>query len=245
MSKYDGLRATVPISATPKIFEEGRVYLSSWSGGKDSCFACYQIVRSGKKVVGLLNCVSKEHQRVSFHGVDPALIQAQSELAGIPLLQKETTPDHYEEEFKEGVRSLSGALNITGMVFGDIYLDDHLRWVEGVCNDLGIKALEPLWGKNTEDVLRAFINSGFKAVVISGQAGSIDREWIGHPVDMQFLEYMKTRPGVDICGENGEYHTLVLGGPLFNGEIHIGASDIIEKDGYRFLDIKKFLVQHK
>jgi len=187
-----------------RISEEDKVYLSSWSGGKDSCFACYQIIRSGKKVVGLLNCISKEHQRVSFHGIDPALIQAQSRLAGIPLLQKETTPDKYEQEFKEGVRALAGTRYIAGMVFGDIYLDEHLHWVEGVCNDLGIKALEPLWERNTEDVLRAFINEGFKAVVISGQSRSIDREWIGRPVDMQFLEYLKTRPGVDICGEKGE-----------------------------------------
>jgi diphthine-ammonia ligase len=221
------------------------MYLSSWSGGKDSCFACYQIIRSGKKVIGLLNCISKEHQRVSFHGIDPALIQAQSKLAGIPLLQKETTPDKYEEEFKEGVRALAGTRDIAGMVFGDIYLDEHLHWVEGVCNDLGIQALEPLWGKNTEDVLRDFIREGFTAVVISGQSQSIDREWIGRPVDMQFLQYLKTRPNVDICGEKGEYHTLVLGGPLFKGEITIIASEIVERNGYHFLDIREFVVHER
>jgi diphthine-ammonia ligase len=221
------------------------MYLSSWSGGKDSCFACYQIIRSGKKVTGLLNCISKEHQRVSFHGIDPALIQAQSKLAGIPLLQKETTPDKYEEEFKEGVRALAGTRDIAGMVFGDIYLDEHLHWVEGVCKALGIQALEPLWGKNTEDVLRDFISTGFKAVVISAQSRSIAREWIGRPVDMLFLQYLKTRPNVDICGEKGEYHTLVLGGPLFKGEIEIVASEIVEKDGYRFLDIREFVVHER
>jgi uncharacterized protein (TIGR00290 family) len=179
---------------------------------------------------------------VSFHGIDPALIQAQSKLAGIPLLQKETTPEHYEQEFKEGVRALSGGRAIAGMVFGDIYLDEHLRWVEGVCNDLGIKALEPLWARNTKDVLADFINAGFQAVVISGQSHSIDQEWIGRPVDMEFMNYLKTRPGVDICGENGEYHTLVVGGPLFNGTIEINASEVVERDGYRFLDIKEFVV---
>jgi uncharacterized protein (TIGR00290 family) len=218
------------------------MYLASWSGGKDSCFACYQAIRTGHRVAGLLNCISKEHQRVSFHGIDPALIRAQSQLAGIPLLQKETTPEHYEEEFKEGVRSLSRGQDITGMVFGDIYLDEHLRWVEGVCKDLGIKALEPLWMRNTGDVLRDFIDSGFRAVVISGQASCIDTEWIGRPVDMEFVEYLKSKPGVDPCGEKGEYHTLVVSGPLFRGEIKFGESQIVEKDGYRFLDIKEFVV---
>ena len=219
------------------------MYLASWSGGKDSCFACYQVIKSGQRVVGLLNCISKEHQRVSFHGIDPALIQAQSRLIDIPLLQKGTTAEYYEREFKEGVRELSNGQIITGMVFGDIYLDEHLRWVEGVCNDLGIKALEPLWAKNTSDLLTDFISAGFRAVVISGQASCIDREWLGRPLDGQFVQYLKTRPDVDPCGEKGEYHTLVVSGPLFKGRIEITESEVVEKEGHRFLDIKEFVVR--
>jgi uncharacterized protein (TIGR00290 family) len=179
---------------------------------------------------------------VSFHGVDARLIQAQASLLGIPLLQKETTPDRYAEEFKEGVRALSQGDDIIGMVFGDIYLDEHLAWVEGVCRDIGIKAVEPLWGRNTSELIREFVNAGFRSVIIAGKADCIDREWIGREIDADFLEYIFSQPHVDPCGERGEYHTLVVGGPLFSGSIEITGSEVVEHSGYRFLDVKAYQV---
>lgn len=171
------------------------MYISSWSGGKDSCFACYKALKAGYKVKHLVNFISKEYQRVSFHGTEKSLIRMQSELAGIPLYQKETTPDNYENEFKDAVKSLS-PLGIEGMIFGDIYLNEHRQWVDRVCGELGIEAVEPLWGMNTEEHLADFIDKGFKAVVVSGQAKFIDKEWIGMPVDMDFLRYLKAKGSV-------------------------------------------------
>ncbi|MEK6744484.1 MAG: diphthine--ammonia ligase [Nitrospirota bacterium] len=224
------------------VLEENALYLASWSGGKDSCFAVYQAMQKGMKVKGLMNCVSRENGRVSFHGLDSRLIQAQASLLGIPLLLKETTPDRYAEEFKEGVRSLGRGLDIAGMIFGDIYLDEHLAWVEGICGDLGIEAVEPLWGLNTSELIREFVNAGFRSVIIAGKADCIDREWIGRMVDTAFIEYLAKRPEVDPCGERGEYHTLVVGGPLFNGSIDIKGSEVVERNGYRFLDVKAYQV---
>jgi len=218
------------------------LYLASWSGGKDSCFAVYKAMQKGMKVTGLLNCVSRENGRVSFHGIDARLIQAQASLLGIPLLQKETTPDRYAEEFKEGVRTLADGIDIAGMVFGDIYLDEHLAWVEGICGDIGIKAIEPLWGMNTSVLIREFVSAGFRSVIIAGKADCIGTEWIGRLVDQDFLRYLDERPQVDPCGERGEYHTLVVGGPMFKGDIDIVASDVIERGGYRFLDVKSHQV---
>lgn len=217
------------------------MYISSWSGGKDSCFACYKALKAGYKVRHLVNFISKEYQRVSFHGTEKGLIRIQSDLAGIPLYQKETTPDNYENEFKGAVKSLSH-LNIKGMVFGDIYLDEHRQWVDRVCNELGIEAVEPLWGRNTEEHLTDFIEKGFKAVVVSGQARLIDKEWIGQPVNRDFMAYLRAKPGVDICGENGEYHTFVVSGPLFKGEIEIMEKEVISRNGYWFLDIKDYRI---
>jgi diphthine-ammonia ligase len=216
------------------------LYLASWSGGKDSCFAVYKAKQRGMKVAGLMNCVSHENGRVSFHGVDARLIQAQASLLGIPLLQKETTPDRYADEFKEGVRTLAEGNDITGMVFGDIYLDEHLAWVEGVCRDIGISAIEPLWGQDTSVLIKAFVAAGFRSVIIAGNVDCIDREWIGKTVDDTFIEYLNKRPDVDPCGERGEYHTLVVGGPLFNGSIEITGGEIIERNGYRFFDVNGF-----
>ena len=99
-------------------------YLASWSGGKDGCFACYEAIRQGYQVTYLVNFIAQEYHRVRFHGTDARLIQLQSEAIGIPLLQKETTWNGYEQEFKEAVRSLVPN-GIKGMVFGDIYLQEH------------------------------------------------------------------------------------------------------------------------
>lgn len=231
------------------------MYLSSWSGGKDSCYACYLAMAQGLPVGHLVNFISQEFQRVSFHGVPAALVAAQAQAIGLPLLQKQTTPDGYEAEFKEAVRSLlqeadtvlppSSALGgsgqrqgVQGIVFGDIHLEEHRAWVDRVCAELGLEVVEPLWDKHPEDILRAFIDTGFEAVVVSAQAHLIGREWVGRPVDGDFLSYLKSLGNVDLCGENGEYHTFVYDGPIFQRPLELEVGEVIERDGYYFLDVQ-------
>jgi uncharacterized protein (TIGR00290 family) len=213
-------------------------YISSWSGGKDSCFACYQAIREGYNVSHLLNFISKDYKRVSFHGTEAKLIQLQAEAIGIPLLQKETTWNGYEQEFKEAVRSLIPD-GVTGMVFGDIYLQEHKDWVERVCRELGIEAVEPLWGQDTERILLDFIDAGFEATIVSAKSELLDEKWIGQKVDREFLSHLKDN-NIDLCGENGEYHTFVTGGPMFQKEIKIAKSQPITRDGYWFLDTLEY-----
>jgi len=213
-------------------------YVASWSGGKESCFALYEAVDKGYKISHLVNFISKEFHRVSFHGTEARLIQLQSQAIGIPLLQKETTWDGYEQEFKEAVRGLIPC-GVTGMVFGDIYLQEHKDWVERVCNDLDIEAVEPLWGKSTQEMLSGFIEKGFEAVIVSAKSDLIDEDWIGRRVDEAFVEYLK-RKNIDICGENGEYHTLVTNGPIFNRRIQLIESKVISRNNYWFLDTIRY-----
>ncbi|MFB0527525.1 MAG: diphthine--ammonia ligase, partial [bacterium] len=194
-------------------------YIGSWSGGKDSCFACYKAICKGFDISYLLNFISKEYKRVSFHGTEDKLMQLQAEALGIRLVQKETTSDGYEQEFKEAVRSLIPG-GIKGMIFGDIYLQEHKDWVERVCGELGIRAVEPLWGEEPERVLLDFIDAGFEAIIVSAKVDLFGKEWIGGKVDRDFFEYVKEN-GIDICGENGEYHTLVVDGPMFKKKIRI------------------------
>jgi uncharacterized protein (TIGR00290 family) len=112
--------------------------------------------------------------------------------------------------------------------------------VEGVCRYLGISAVEPLWGRETAGLLKEFVETGFRAVIIAASAEHIDAEWIGREIDHDFREYLASRPAVDPCGERGEYHSLVVGGPLFLGRIEITASEVVERSGYRFLDVHEF-----
>jgi diphthine-ammonia ligase len=213
-------------------------YIASWSGGKDSCFALYEAIDKGYEISHLVNFISKEFHRVSFHGTEARLIQLQSQAIEIPLLQKETTGDGYEQEFKEAVRSLIHR-GVGGMVFGDIYLQEHKDWVERVCGDLGIEAVEPLWGKNTEKILSGFIEKGFEAVIVSAQSKLIEEYWIGRRVDKALLDYLK-RKNIDVCGENGEYHTLVTDGPIFKRPIQLIETRTIIRDNYWFLDTVKY-----
>ena len=215
-----------------------KTYISSWSGGKDSCFACYLALNKGYEISHLANFISQEFKRVSFHGTESRLIQLQSQAIGIPVLQKETTPNGYEQEFKEAVRSLLPH-GIKGMVFGDIYLQEHKDWVERVCGELGIEAVEPLWGKSSQEVLTGFIDADFEAVIVGAQAELIGKDWIGRRVDRDFMDYLKSR-NIDFCGENGEYHTLVLNGALFKRRIEVTESRTIRRENYWFLDTLKY-----
>ena len=216
--------------------------ISSWSGGKDSCLACYKAIKSGINVKYLLNFISREYKRCCFHGLEAKILRMQSELAGIQLVQKETSPDmkKYEEEFKSAVQELKSK-GINQMIFGDVYLNEHREWVERVCSELNSQAIEPLWNVPPEKVVEEFIESGFKAIVVSAKADLFGRDFVGRYVDSNFLEELKQRK-ICPCGENGEFHTLVVEGPIFKGKIEVIETEKVLKKGfweYWFLDIKK------
>jgi diphthine-ammonia ligase len=215
-----------------------KTYLASWSGGKDGCFSCYLALAQGYKLSHLVNCVAKEYQRVNFHGTEKRIVQLQSQAIGIPVFQQETTPGNYTEDFKNAIRTLLPD-GIKGMVFGDIYNDQHLAWVEGVCADLGIEAIEPLWGKSTDEVINDFLDLGFEAVIVAADARLIDQEWLGKRADRDFIDYLKAKD-IDPCGENGEYHTVVVNGPLFKKRIEIAESRTIKRGDYWFFDTIKY-----
>jgi len=195
-------------------------------------------MRQWYRVSHLVNFIFKESRRVSFHGTEAKLIQLQSQCIGISLLQKETTWSGYEQEFKEAVLSLIPS-GVKGMIFGNIYLQDHKDWVERVCGELGIEAVEPLWGKNPEEILSGFIDAGFEAVIVSAKSKLIDRDWIGHLVDRDFITYLKDRD-FDVCGEKGEYHTLVINGPIFKRRIQLIESKTVARDNHWLLDTVKY-----
>lgn len=222
--------------------------ISSWSGGKDSCFACYKAMKKGYQIKYLLNFISKEYKRCCFHGIDAKLLGLQTESIGIPLVQKEVSPDmkKYEEEFKQAVFELK-ATGIRGVVFGDVYLEEHKSWVERVCKELEIEPIEPLWGIPPDKIVKDFINLGFKAIVVSCKADIFDREFIGRLIDRELLKELKQKK-ICPCGENGEFHTLVVDGPIFKKRIEITESQTILKKGfweYWFLDIKKYQSKRK
>lgn len=208
----------------------GRTSVASWSGGKDSCLALYKALKDGYEVKKLINFISRDLNRCCFHGVTPDIIKLQGELTGIPVLQPKVTDDmeNYEREFKEGAKAVKG---IDSMIFGDIYLQEHLDWIVRVCKDMNISPVEPLWGLEAETIAKEFVELGFKTIIISAQAGKIGKEFVGREFDKKMIEEFK-KLGVCPCGENGEFHTLVIDGPLFKRPIKIKKAETLFNKGF-------------
>jgi uncharacterized protein (TIGR00290 family) len=219
------------------------ILVGSWSGGKDSLLACYKAIKEGHQIKYLLNFISDQYKRCCFHGIEANLIHLQAELIGIPLIQKEVGADmaKYETEFKEAV-SETKVRGIQGMVFGDVYLEEHKNWVERVCEDLEIVPIEPLWNHSPLEMMEEFIHLGFKAVVVSCKADILGKDFIGRLFDKDLLQELKMK-NICPCGENGEFHTFVIDGPIFKRRIEILESEPVLKEGFWrhwFLDIKTY-----
>ena len=214
---------------------------ASWSGGKDSCLACYLATINGLKVRYLANTVTEDGKRSCSHGLSADVIQVQSQAIGIPLVQRRTTWDTYETEFKSMLRAFKQE-GVDGGVFGDIDFNEHRQWIDRVCQEVDITPHLPLWGQAQEKVLRDIMDLGFEAVVVTTKAELLGEEWLGRRVDLDFIEQLGELRGTkDItpCGEAGEYHTLVIDGPLFKKRIEILETSKVLRDGHWFLEILK------
>ncbi len=208
----------------------------SWSGGKDCCLACYRAVASGLQIRYLLNMVTEDGQRSRSHGLAAKWLQMQAQAIGIPLVQRSTTGTDYETEFKSVLLALKQE-GIAAGVFGDIDFNAHREWIDRVCSETGITPYLPLWEENQNKLLREFIGLGFEAVVVATRADMLDEEWLGRKLDSDFLADLAKLENITPCGEAGEYHTLVINGPLFQKGLEITGANKVLRDGHWFLDI--------
>jgi len=209
----------------------------SWSGGKETALAYYKVTQNRDiEIAFFLNMTSEDGKHSRSHGVRSKLLKLQANIAEKPIIQRRTTWETYEEEFKKGILSFKKE-NIQAGVFGDIDIEGHRKWVEKVCADMGIKAILPLWGEKREDILMDLIQAGFEAVIVAVKTDVLDASWVGCKLDKNFIEKLKTLNNVDLCGEQGEYHTLVTGGPIFKKKIEILKAKKQHKNKRCFLDI--------
>ncbi len=221
---------------------------ASFSGGKDSTLALYYALKEGYDVKFLINFVSQKYKRSSFHGIKKDLIKLQADCLGIKLLQYHVGLKNisYEKKFHMMLRKLK-KFKVQYFICGDIYLEEHPSWIKKQCDKFGIILYEPLWKKPTVDVLKEFMNLGFKAKVVSVNAKILSKEFVGREVDEKFI-YDLQKHSCCICGENGEYHTFVYDGPIFKKRIKILKSSVVYKETFWpawFLDIKKVKVEEK
>ena len=219
--------------------------VASWSGGKESCFACYKAIHEGFDVSCLLTMMANEDTS-NFHRLNAKLLDAQSQAIGIPIVKWKTTLDTYEQEFKKALWQMK-AEGVKGLVTGDIYeVPLHEKgWLDRVCKEVDIKPIKPLWGCNTKQVLSDFIDEGFEATVIIVKTEVMGAEWLGRKVNKEFLSDLLKVGTIDPCGERGEYHTYVTNGPLFKKRIRILETKKMARNGYGYLDIKRYEITAK
>jgi uncharacterized protein (TIGR00290 family) len=212
---------------------------ASWSGGKDCCQSVYRAMQQGFKIQCLLNTVTQDGERSCSHGISARWIQAQSEAMGIPVIQVPTTGDNYEAVFSNSLRKLKSE-GINYGIFGDIDFEPHREWIERVCASAGIMPVLPLWKKSQDKLVREFIDLGFVSVVVATQTDLLEEEWLGRKVDSAFLSDLQAYDEtISPCGEAGEFHTLVVDGPLFKKRLEIRKAYNVLRNNNWFLDIKQ------
>ncbi|MFA5144555.1 MAG: diphthine--ammonia ligase [Candidatus Omnitrophota bacterium] len=209
--------------------------ISLWSAGKDSCFACYKAIGSGHDVLALINFTQTNGRESLSHGLSSDAILKQAKLTGIPVVQKAMPKEGYRDEFKRLISEWKDKKGIQGIVFGDIYLQEHKDWIDGVCRELNVEAIMPLWGRDTRELAAEIIDSGFKTIVVSTRAEFLGEEWLGCKIDKRFIE--EIGPEIDPCGEKGEFHTFVYSGPIFKEPVKFRTGGKILKDNHWFLEI--------
>ncbi len=214
-----------------------------WSAGKDSCLACYKAKAEGHQIIRLFNFINA--QGSLGHGLAPELIRDQAGLTGIALVQKNMPApgEDYEGAFKGLILDYKIKENLEAIVFGDIYLIEHRDWIVKVCKQIGILPIFPLWGIDTQKIIDDFVGLGFQAMITCVKPQLLTDKWLARHIDKNFIRDLSDyNPQIDVCGEKGEFHTLVTGGPLFSGRIAPVETAIKNEGNYRILEIKKYKV---
>lgn len=214
---------------------KGLPFFCSWSGGKESSLALYRAIKERGKACFLLTMLTEDGKRSRSHGLPLDLIQKQALGLNIPLITRNTTWDNYDASFISAVLELKKK-GIKAGVFGDIDIESHRQWVKKTCSFLDIKPYHPLWGKDRLAIFEELFKSGFKAVIIAIKDGILDRRLLGNTLDMDIVKKFEGI-GIDISGEKGEYHTVVIDGPIFGQPIHINTKKQVLRQGYWFLDV--------
>ena len=213
--------------------------LFCWSGGKDSAMALHALrAAHGYRVTALLTTVTEEYDRISMHGVRRVLLERQAESLGLPLHMVLIPPQCINATYEARMKEALGehlAQGVQRVAFGDIFLEDLRVYREKNLAQLGMAALFPIWKRDTRVLAREFLRLGFRAIAVCGDPRGLDPSFAGRVLDESFFTDLP--PGVDPCGENGEFHTFVFDGPVFRTPIRFQVGERVTRDGFCFCDL--------
>jgi uncharacterized protein (TIGR00290 family) len=212
----------------------------SWSGGKDSALALHELRKTGNyEILALLTTVTGDYDRVSMHGVRRVLLEQQAVSLGLPLEKVFISAHTSNEEYAATMREVLGryqAAGVSGVAFGDIFLEDVRGYREDNLSKIGMRGVFPLWGRDTTELASAFIGMGFRAVTTCVDSDVLDHGFVGRDFDERFLSELPAH--VDPCGENGAFHSFVYDGPIFRERIRFDRGEIVLREGrFYFCDL--------
>jgi len=201
-----------------------------WSGGKDSAYCLQKVLQEKNyEVVYLITTLSLPYRRITMHGIKEELLEKQAEVIGTPLLKfflSEGTNNEYEEKMNVILNQLKGK-GIETVIFGDIFLEDLRKYRENQLKETGIKAVFPLWKMDTTLLVNDFIKQGFESVTCCVSDAFLDESFVGQKIDSSFLQRLPKQ--VDVCGENGEFHSFCTSAPYFSEKIEIKVGEKLYK----------------
>ena len=210
-------------------------FVMSYSCGKDSTLALHDMMAQGHKPIALITMFNEKAGRSFFHGADLRMLQAYSDALKIPFLVTPTTGEAYHLEMEKSLRK-AAAMGAEAACFGDIDIEDHRTWCEERCRHADLKSVFPLWQNDREENVRKVIDLGYQCLIKSINNTLLPRAFLGKIIDADIMEQMKGY-GIDICGENGEYHTLVVDGPIFHNPLPYKTGQALDFGNYSVIEV--------
>ena len=206
--------------------------LVSWSGGKDSALALYELLKNKNyRISALLTTLTEDYDRISMHGVRRILLERQAAGLGFPLekvfISKNASNEEYEAAMGQVLAKYKHA-GTTSVVFGDIFLEELRKYREDKLAALDMKGIFPIWKRDTQELAHSLTALGFKAITTCVDSHTLGRQFVGRMIDAQFLSELP--PTVDACGENGEYHSFVSAGPIFKESVSYTPGEIVLRE---------------
>ena len=218
------------------MMEANKNSLCSWSGGKDSCFAMMQAIEQGYTSKVLLNVLNEEGEISRSHGIPKNILQAQANAIKIPIHLISSSWNDYENYFTNALKILQQQYQLGYAVFGDIDLQAHRDWEEKVCTNAALEAILPLWQQDRKQLVLQMLDAGIETMIVSCNV-TMGKAFLGKIITKELIKELEDI-GVDVCGENGEFHTLVLNCPLFSNAINVDVKNKLIHNDYWFCQLE-------
>lgn len=212
-------------------------FIASFSTGKDSMLALHRMISQGHEPMGLLVMYHPQQSRSWVHGAKKEILEEIARALNIPLFCCEASPKEYEQAIEQTLQKAK-ELGAQACIFGDIDLEGHRQWNQARCQKVGLQAIMPLWQEDRKALVQEVVDLGYTCILKCVDSTKISAQFLGKALDREIINHFKTLE-IDLCGENGEYHTLVVNGPLFQFPVEYQLGQVVQIDKTAAIEVLK------